>query len=95
MQPAPNKFEFATISYRILCRGMKPNLSKGGKLVDMERVVVDFHRFLGTRLGQLSGTALFEDEAAARWKNAKQPRDKTVLQGYLSHQISIQNTHWP
>ncbi len=50
--------------------GMSSKLSKGGKLVDMERVVVDFHQFLGTRLGDLPQTALFEDEAAALWKNA-------------------------
>lgn len=52
-------------------KGMQSKLSKGGKLVDMERVVVDFHQFLGTRLGQLPCTPLFEDEAAARWKSAE------------------------
>ena len=52
-------------------RGMSSKLSKGGKLVDMERVVVDFHQYLGTRLGGLPRTDLFEDEAAARWRNSK------------------------
>lgn len=31
-------------------KGMYSQYSEGGKLVDMERVVVDFHQFLGTRL---------------------------------------------
>jgi len=39
--------------------------------VDMERVIVDFHQFLGTRLGNKQPTNLFEDEAAEQWKNAK------------------------
>jgi phenylpropionate dioxygenase-like ring-hydroxylating dioxygenase large terminal subunit len=52
-------------------KGMSSKLSKGGKLIDMERVVVDFHQFLGTRLGDLPRTSLFEEEAAARWKNEK------------------------
>ena len=45
---------------------------QGGKLVDMERVIVDFHQFLGTRLGNMSATNLFEDEAALLWKSAKE-----------------------
>ena len=56
-------------------RGMRSRHAKGGKLVDMERVVVDFHNYLATRLGQLPATPLFEDTAAKRWKSTK--RQKT------------------
>lgn len=52
-------------------QGMASPSMKGGKLVDMERVVVDFHQFLGTRLGNLGATNLFEDEAVSLWRNAK------------------------
>jgi len=52
-------------------KGMASPSMKGGKLVDMERVIVDFHQFLGTRLGNKQPTNLFEDEAAEQWKNAK------------------------
>lgn len=51
-------------------KGMRSTLTKGGKLVDMERIVVDFHNYLGTRLGGLQRTTLFEDESATRWKAA-------------------------
>ena len=51
-------------------RGMNSKLSRGGKLVDMERVVVDFHQFLGTRLGGLPPTALNRDDAAQQWLEA-------------------------
>lgn len=51
-------------------QGMRATQTKGGKLVDMERVVVDFHQFLGTRLAKLPPTTLFEDDAAATWKQA-------------------------
>ena len=50
--------------------GMGSRLTQGGKLVDLERVVVDFHQFLGTRLGGGEPTQLFEDNAAAQWKTA-------------------------
>lgn len=53
-------------------RGMASPSMQGGKLVDMERVIVDFHQFLGTRLGNMSATNLFEDEAALLWKSAKE-----------------------
>ncbi len=52
-------------------RGMTSRSMKGGKLVDMERVVVDFHQFLGTRLGNMGATNVFEDEAATLWKAAE------------------------
>lgn len=52
-------------------KGMYSKLSKGGKLVDMERIVVDFHQFLGTRLGGVPPTDLYEDEFSERWKSAK------------------------
>ncbi len=52
-------------------KGMMSPSMQGGKLVDMERVVVDFHQFLGARLGNTNPTQLFEDEAASQWKNAK------------------------
>ena len=51
-------------------RGMSAQRTHGGKLVDMERVVVDFHQFLGTRLSGSAATNLFEDQAAARWRAA-------------------------
>ena len=49
-------------------RGMRSRLTRGGKLVDMERVVVDFHQYLGTRLGGLPASDHFEGEAARMWK---------------------------
>lgn len=52
-------------------RGMRSRLSKGGKLVDMEQVVVDFHNYLGVRLGERPRTALLEEEMASRWKRAR------------------------
>jgi len=52
-------------------KGMSSPSMKGGKLVDMERVIVDFHAFLGTRLGNEKPTSLFEDDAAALWKSAE------------------------
>ena len=51
-------------------RGMRAQRTHGGKLVDMERVVVDFHHYLGTRLMGSQPTALHEDEAASRWRAA-------------------------
>ncbi len=47
--------------------GMSATLSRGGKLVDMERVVVDFHQFLATRLSRQPATPLFEDSMAQRF----------------------------
>ena len=41
-------------------RGMDAVKGRGGKLVDMERVVTDFHQFLATRLFDLPPTAFFE-----------------------------------
>lgn len=52
-------------------KGMGSTRSKGGKLVDMERVVVDFHQFLATRLGGLAPTSLHESEDAEKWREAK------------------------
>lgn len=52
-------------------RGMHSRLARGGKLVDMERVVVDFHQFLGTRLGGVQPTALFEGELATQWRSQR------------------------
>ncbi len=45
-------------------RGMSSRLGLGGKLVEMERVVVDFHQFLATRLLDVPATPLYEDAAA-------------------------------
>ena len=47
--------------------GMESRISSGGKLVDMERVVVDFHQYWGGRLGQLPPTERFDDEMAQPW----------------------------
>ena len=43
---------------------MRLQLSQGGKLVDMDRVVVDFHQFLARRLAGARTSDCFEDEAA-------------------------------
>ncbi|MEM7363969.1 MAG: aromatic ring-hydroxylating dioxygenase subunit alpha [Pseudomonadota bacterium] len=51
-------------------RGMQSRLGRGGKLTDMERVVVDFHQYLATRLGGSAPTPLFEEEAATAWREA-------------------------
>ena len=45
--------------------------SRGGKLVDMERVVVDFHQFLASRLGGETPSSYFEDEHAEIWRGAE------------------------
>ena len=42
-------------------RGMGAAKGRGGKLVDMERVVADFHQFLATRLFDLPPTAFYEE----------------------------------
>ena len=52
-------------------KGMGSKLSRGGKLVDMERVVVDFHQFLASRLGNKQPSPLFEDDSARLWKTGK------------------------
>ena len=52
-------------------QGMNSKRGSGGKLVDMERVVVDFHQFLATRLGQLPPTNFHEDEQAKLWRGAE------------------------
>lgn len=49
-------------------RGMQSRLASGGKLVDMERVVVDFHQFLASRLGNAAPSPYFEDEQASVWR---------------------------
>ena len=49
-------------------RGMTSNASRGGQLVDMERIVVDFHRFWANRLGAGQPTEVFADpEQSPRW----------------------------
>ena len=45
-------------------RGMGAVKGRGGKLVDMERVVTDFHQFLATRLFDLPPTAFHEERPA-------------------------------
>ncbi|MEM1232111.1 MAG: aromatic ring-hydroxylating dioxygenase subunit alpha [Pseudomonadota bacterium] len=49
-------------------QGMRSQRSKGGKLVDMEQVIVDFHQFLASRLGGTPPSPYFEDENAALWR---------------------------
>lgn len=46
-------------------QGMSARHAKGGKLVDMERVVTDFHQFLATRLAGLPPTAFYEEPEEA------------------------------
>ena len=41
--------------------GMSARKGRGGKLVDMERVVTDFHQFLATRLFDLPPTDFYEE----------------------------------
>ena len=41
--------------------GMSAVKGRGGKLVDLERVVTDFHQFLATRLFDLPPTAFYEE----------------------------------
>ena len=50
--------------------GMQARLGRGGKLVDLERVVTDFHQYLASRLGGLPSTQRYEDVAAEQWKRA-------------------------
>lgn len=42
-------------------KGMSARKGRGGKLVDMERVVTDFHQFLATRLFGLPPTPFYEE----------------------------------
>ncbi|WP_062266211.1 aromatic ring-hydroxylating oxygenase subunit alpha [Endozoicomonas arenosclerae] len=49
-------------------QGMKSRKGKGGKLVDMERVVVDFHQYLACRMFQQHREDFFESEKAATFK---------------------------
>ncbi|MEM7079258.1 MAG: hypothetical protein AAF513_11580 [Pseudomonadota bacterium] len=48
--------------------GMHTRVGTGGKLVDMERVVVDIHHYLTARLGGADVTSRFEAEAAQSWR---------------------------
>lgn len=48
-------------------RGMHARHGRGGKLTDMERVVVDFHQFWASRLQGSDPSEFFEDQAAARF----------------------------
>ena len=54
---------------RFICErvhaGMTATKGSGGKLVDMERVVTDFHQFLATRLFDLPPTEFFEAHVEA------------------------------
>ena len=62
---------------RVICervqRGMHSRVGSGGKLVDLERVVVDFHRFLAGRLFQTPPAARFVDEGAALFTSPSLP----------------------
>ena len=53
---------------RLICervqRGMRAVKGRGGKLVDMDRVVTDFHQFLATRLFDLPPTDFYEAPGA-------------------------------
>lgn len=49
-------------------KGMSARCARGGKLVDMERVLVDFHHYLATRLASLPATELYEEEHARLFK---------------------------
>ena len=54
---------------RILCewiqRGMKARHGRGGHLVELDRVIKDFHHFLGWRL--------FDHELAEAWQDKAEP----------------------
>ncbi|MEM7250044.1 MAG: aromatic ring-hydroxylating dioxygenase subunit alpha [Pseudomonadota bacterium] len=51
-------------------RSMGATLSRGGRLTEMERVVVNFHHYLGSRLFQQVRTDQFDDEMAAVYRDA-------------------------
>lgn len=46
-------------------KGMQSQFTQGGKLVEMERVVVDFHQFLGSRLFGHAKSPFYTDEKSA------------------------------
>ena len=50
---------------RRICERVQTSMSavkgRGGKLVDLERVVTDFHQFLATRLFDLPPTEFYEE----------------------------------
>lgn len=48
-------------------KGMGAHYGKGGKLVDMERVVVDFRNYLAVRMFGHASTTTFSGEGAERW----------------------------
>ncbi|MYF09471.1 MAG: aromatic ring-hydroxylating dioxygenase subunit alpha [Gammaproteobacteria bacterium] len=58
---------------RLICErvqnGMSAVKGRGGKLVDLERVVADFHQFLATRLFDLPPTAFCEEPEARATRN--------------------------
>ncbi|MCZ0942167.1 MAG: aromatic ring-hydroxylating dioxygenase subunit alpha [Gammaproteobacteria bacterium] len=58
---------------RLICervqKGMSAVKGRGGKLVDLERVVTDFHQFLATRLFDLPPTAFYEEPEARATRN--------------------------
>ncbi len=49
--------------------GMYATTGRGGKLVDMEQVVVDFHQFLATRLFGLPAVEFSEGAGAAKFRD--------------------------
>ncbi|MGI9282971.1 MAG: aromatic ring-hydroxylating oxygenase subunit alpha [Endozoicomonas sp.] len=49
-------------------KGMQSRKGKGGKLVEMERVVVDFHRYLASRMFEAHSHDFFESEKAEIFK---------------------------
>ncbi|MCG8671590.1 MAG: aromatic ring-hydroxylating dioxygenase subunit alpha [Pseudomonadales bacterium] len=48
-------------------KGMYSTLAKGGKLVSMERILVDFHQFLGSRLFESNVSDFFQSPEAERF----------------------------
>ena len=50
-------------------KGMQASHGQGGPLVDMERIVVNFHQYLSSRLFDGQASEFFEDPAGAEiWR---------------------------
>jgi hypothetical protein len=48
--------------------GMKSRHHKGGQLLEMERIVVDFHQYLANRLFGAPNSDYLETDAAKKFK---------------------------
>lgn len=53
-------------------QGMNSKLGRGGKLVEMERIVVDFHQYLARRLFDCDASGFVQGEEASLFLNTKE-----------------------